>query len=76
MQYPGATTRLREAANLGGCAAARKEPSRGYRRAFQFNPHDAIGRRGRDRAVGLEIGVQRVDVVDADLRRGSFLQAR
>src|ERR1700737_2345589 len=35
---------------------------------------DAIGCRGCDRAVGLEIGVQGVDVVDAKSLRGSLLQ--
>jgi len=30
-------------------------------------PHDAIGGAGANRAVGLEINMQRVDIVDADL---------
>src|SRR5207244_2078707 len=52
-----------------GSPAARKG-----RKSRSVRPDDAIHPRRRDRAVRLEIGVEGVDVIDADLLAGSLLE--
>src|ERR1700722_18776426 len=54
--------------------AARKEPEPAD--TASVDPDDAAGGGGPDRAVGLEVAVQRIAVIGADPRRDAALQNR
>src|SRR5467141_2456597 len=75
MQYPGArSARFLRRGQSRGLPAARKEPKSRISLCNSVQSHDAVGCQRRDRAVGLKISVQGIDVVDAELLPASFLQ--